>query len=804
MLWFAKAIRQHMTSVEDASINKGDVMSEPVVSIVIPTYNMHEYIERSILSALAQSYSNIQVVVVDDGSADDTASIVESLANTQDRITLIRQPKKTGRLEACRAGIAAAQGALVMFLDASDEMLPDAVQTLLDAYDDKYDIVQCGFDIRYKYFVSNDERRLTEQFNTPPNRIAFDDDIVHLFFLEGKTTWNLCGKLMRTPIVKEAVESIPPSSITQAEDACLFFAVACISHSYKGLAGYRGYICNIDCGSSDARLKHMDLEQFSNVCNCIDSMNQIKAFLQESGRFDALHEDYERVRYEHVRTVADKMYRAVDRDLRPQALERMLQLWPAEETIAGLSDAAWFEEADCIEAFAASPALSCTPRQIRTVATYHYHMHIGGAEWVAASLARMWHEMGFRIVFFADEPQNQCAYDLPEDVIWIQLPDAETLDRGQYFHRAQAIADAVREYGIDAFVYQQWWNKFLVWDSMLLKTLNVPVCLMIHSVYKILFYYARMQEFNRSRVNRYLDGLVVLSEYDKAFWEHFNPRVWQTNNPAPFESDMGNCTSQGEDASGEDELTQSMAPHEKERGSSENLLWVGRLSYDDKQPQEALEIMARVICTHPQATLTIVGATEDRNVRRELKKLAGKLGLDKNVHFTGEHDDTTPYYKQADIHLLTSRLDGWCLVLSESKTFGLPCVMYEMPYLTLTKGNRGIIAVAQGDRDAAARAICELLEDADKRHSLGHEALLHARELSSFDFEGLWSDVFATLETGSPNRNDFEHADAEWNILLEGLQDSLDRASNPEFFSYARKKSATFARRIYRRFRGSM
>ena len=97
--------------------------------------------------------------------------------------------------------------------------------------------------------------------------------------------------------------------------------------------------------------------------------------------------------------------------------------------------------------------------------------------------------------------------------------------------RAQAIADAVRDYDIDALVYHQWWNPLIAWDLMLLKTLGVPTCCMNHSIFMGQFMEPNPHEFAHSRIERHADALVVLSEADKRFWSSFNPRVRCTVNP---------------------------------------------------------------------------------------------------------------------------------------------------------------------------------------------------------------------------------------------------------------------------------
>lgn len=774
-------------------------MSDALVSIIIPAYNASEFIGRSMGSALSQTHGNIQVVVVDDGSSDNTVELVEQAAENDGRILLVRHELNKGRLEARRTGISRAEGDFALFLDADDELMPNAAEKLLalqvgdksknagenkDASknaneDEGFDIVQCDFDIRYLNYASTSERRFNRNFNRPPATVAYDEEITHLVFRERRTTWSLCGKLMRTELLKEAIAHIAPGSLTQAEDACLFFILSCLAHSYKGAPSLTGYVYHIDAGGSDARWKSMDLSQFQYSCRYVESMNFIRDFLENTGRLEQFGTDYRTVRYEHVRAVADKLAHMVNRDAKPAAFDQFVKHWDVAEAIAALSEVCWDEQADCVEGIAGASSLRCSPRQVKTVAAYHYHMHIGGAERVAATLANIWHERGYRVVFFADEPRELCAYDLPEDVIWITLPETEDVERGDYLKRAQIIEQAVRDYQIDAFVSHQWWNKLLAWDFLLLKTLDVPVCVFCHSIFEILFFEANVREFDCTRLFRHVDGIVTLSPADERFWRQFNPRVWQTCNPATIAPD----------------------PQRLSDLKGKNVIWVGRLSAFDKQPQEALEIMARAISHDPELTLTMVGTSDNKSDVQSLKSLARQLGISRSVSFVGPQDDTVAFYQRASMLLLTSRLDGWCLVLAEAQALGLPCVMYEMPYLTLTQGNRGIVAVEQGDRDGAARAVLDLAHDYEKRVALGQEAFANLREIAAFDLGALWDEIFEELSKGSVVRSGHELDDAQWDLLLDGLKESVRKASNPGIRTYAKQKSLNYARTIWHRIR---
>ena len=116
-------------------------MSE-LVSIIIPMYNSAGTIERCVRSALAQTYDNIQIVVVNDGSTDDSRQILGNI--TDDRLVII--DKANGGLpQARRTGTEQSQGSYIYYLDSDDWIEPDTIELLAQALEtNQADIACCG------------------------------------------------------------------------------------------------------------------------------------------------------------------------------------------------------------------------------------------------------------------------------------------------------------------------------------------------------------------------------------------------------------------------------------------------------------------------------------------------------------------------------------------------------------------------------------------------------------------------------------------------------------------------------------
>ena len=130
-------------------------MSQPAVSVIIPTYNHAHYLGGALESVIAQTFANWEAIVVDDGSQDDPAAVVARYA--EPRVRLIRQHNQ-GLSAARNTGIEHASGELLAFLDADDEWSPTFLQTSVAALA-KLPPTSAGTYTR-NYFLSHDGNRL--------------------------------------------------------------------------------------------------------------------------------------------------------------------------------------------------------------------------------------------------------------------------------------------------------------------------------------------------------------------------------------------------------------------------------------------------------------------------------------------------------------------------------------------------------------------------------------------------------------------------------------------------------------------
>ncbi|MBU6949949.1 glycosyltransferase [Hahella sp. HN01] len=113
----------------------------PLVSIYITTKNREDLILRAVNSALAQTYTNIEIIIVDDASTDSTRHILEELKNNFNNISIITHTKSKGACASRNAAILKAKGKYVTGLDDDDYFLPERVSTLLEHNKETYSFI---------------------------------------------------------------------------------------------------------------------------------------------------------------------------------------------------------------------------------------------------------------------------------------------------------------------------------------------------------------------------------------------------------------------------------------------------------------------------------------------------------------------------------------------------------------------------------------------------------------------------------------------------------------------------------------
>jgi glycosyltransferase involved in cell wall biosynthesis len=107
----------------------------PLISVIIPTYNRADLLPRAVRSACGQTYRNLEILIVDDASSDNTEEIALGLEKEDARVRYIKREKNGGESAARNTGIRKSTGEYVAFLDSDDEWLPEKIEKQMKVFE---------------------------------------------------------------------------------------------------------------------------------------------------------------------------------------------------------------------------------------------------------------------------------------------------------------------------------------------------------------------------------------------------------------------------------------------------------------------------------------------------------------------------------------------------------------------------------------------------------------------------------------------------------------------------------------------
>lgn len=212
-----------------------------LVSIIIPAYNVEDYIEECIVSVLSQSYKYIEVIIINDGSTDNTISIINKYATIDSRILVIDNTN-IGLGATRNIGIDSSKGEYILFVDSDDYIHTDLIQHLLKQMDDRdiciYDAIafedKSKVFSKQKYFKGLDNKILQEKIQTNTYR-------EYLFFYISS-----CLKLYRSDFLKNN-QIYFPEGVYGEDD--IFWLSCILKTKYIVYTDFIGYYRRFRAGS---------------------------------------------------------------------------------------------------------------------------------------------------------------------------------------------------------------------------------------------------------------------------------------------------------------------------------------------------------------------------------------------------------------------------------------------------------------------------------------------------------------------------------------------------------------------------
>lgn len=214
-----------------------------------------------------------------------------------------------------------------------------------------------------------------------------------------------------------------------------------------------------------------------------------------------------------------------------------------------------------------------------------------------------------------------------------------------------------------------------------------------------------------------LDAFVVLTQDDKEKWPELN-NINVIPNPLPF------------------------YPNEESTCQQKKIISVGRYSHE-KGFDRLVKAWAIVAESYSDWTLHIYGCGDSN----ELQKQIQELGIEKNTLIHGATSEIVEKYKESSIYLLTSRFEGFGMVLAEAMACGIPCISFDCPYgpRNIITNNEDGILVENDNIIEFAKQIKNLIENPDMRIGMGKKARNNIKRLMVENIATQWQTLFDNL-----------------------------------------------------------
>lgn len=258
----------------------------PFFSIIIPVYNVEAYIARCLDSCVSQSYSNIEIIVVDDCGSDNSIAIAQEYAQRDNRIKIIHNSKNLGLFHTRIEGEKQAKGKYILHVDSDDFIKLETCEILHQKIQSDYQSTKewCDFCCFGMEFYPKD---LIKQKPLSPIHSLNQKQILETFFLKPQTpSWTIWNKAYKNTLICQVNSFITNNlykipHITMAEDVLKFFVITLFAKKSIGVKNELYYYCQSFASITRTTNQKIRQKKIRDLKNTLLTLKKIKNFSKE-------------------------------------------------------------------------------------------------------------------------------------------------------------------------------------------------------------------------------------------------------------------------------------------------------------------------------------------------------------------------------------------------------------------------------------------------------------------------------------------------------------------------------------------
>lgn len=691
----------------------------PKVSVIVPNHNNAFFLPYSINTLLGQTLKEIEVILVDDASTDNSLEIINSFAAADPRVKVISLDVNQSQHMARKAGVAAATAKYIMFMDADDHYTSNACEVAYSWGRRGFDIVTFGVYVLTMSKANHvDATKTLAYLNSGQAKVYQGAELMASLFLRhapSKTLWN---KIYETALAKAA--------FLEMEDICLFgaediYEISVLASKAKRMLKindklyvYRfGSGCTTTNGackraksSADATMVAAPLRRFTQKMGMARFYDQLMGNIYHQ----AANSFISHVPPEEVTSYFNMV--AGNLGVVDFIIKLMMTVDKCVDKIANK-----FQYYD-------NSKLRNKP-VIKSIGILWSFLSIGGTQNVIKFLAPCLINIGYDVVLFLEEPYEY-DFQLPRNirVVYYGHQNIRRMLHGLYV--------ALINNPVELMLYQANYKHTVLFQIMLMKYLGIRVISFLHEAFyhKLLSTTGFYDSMTFAAVMRCADKLSVLSHYDAIYYHNLNIDAVYIPNPIPVPpSDIA-------------------TKHEFKRRKNK-IVALGRLGDPTKRITDCLHILKEVTRKKPYIEMILIGEFNDQNLYNSFISLAANLGIVDNLRLAGWVNDPTPLLDDAAVLISAAWHEAFPLSVAEAQARGLPVVMYDLP-IAQAIDNPSIIRVPHGATYTAAQEVLAILDSEARWIELSCIAKRRSRQFGPERYTKNVLKLIKTFENRSP------------------------------------------------------
>lgn len=307
----------------------------PQVSIVIPAYNVGPYLQRCLDSVCNQTLHDIEIIVVDDASTDDTQEILQKAARQDHRIVALRHDENKGLHLARKTGVLAATGAYTLMLDGDDELDPNMCEQLVARFSGTHaDMLHFGISVIGENGISATDAASFASFINAPSQLLHGSDILRATFDEnnGQTMdWRATQRIFNTELLVRGFNAMTDTRLERAEDAYEMFVLCALADSCAPAEDIRGYRYHYGIGVTG--VSQISAQRFGEFCNqfhaCITASED---FAKTHAAIDSIDDCLAGLKHKSIELLANDWLTRVPEEEKLAAAQQMNDVFGTDAT----------------------------------------------------------------------------------------------------------------------------------------------------------------------------------------------------------------------------------------------------------------------------------------------------------------------------------------------------------------------------------------------------------------------------------------------------------------------------------------